>query len=357
MKINGFVMRECHRHLEVLEVAEIELPLEHVVHEELAPLEDAGLPLQTPPPRRGRRGRYGYSRRHRDPVPARVTLRPGRAGEPGGSFTGLVVYRSRAALIDYLLNRWDPCGAGELDDRIRALRRSRRTVAERRIALESLLARLDERCGPDGPPLVEADTLDVRQHGWEPVQRDGLTCWFRGRGEALVLTIDREVTVAGVPVVGHEWLVIASGPERAALHIDRGVTRRHERYDLVPLAVRHRFDGHGRAWPPSLRGQVPLAELWPRFLVRVPDDLDATDPVGPADPDLPPCFLVEPWRVGDPARLARDLPVIDDPAAARAVLARTLDEVYLPGNPPVVDAPRAAGPLLVGALPLPPAAP
>jgi hypothetical protein len=353
MKITGLCMREQHPHVEVLEVAELSLPLSYVVHEELASLEDTGLPVRPRPPRRGRRGRYGFG--GHDPVPGPVTLADGRRGEPGGSFTGLVVHRSRSALIDYLLLRWDPCGDDEIDDRIRVLRRSRRPLTERRIAMEGFLTELEERCGPASPPLVEADTLDVRQHGWEPVQRDGRTIYFRSRSEALVLTIDREVSVAGVPVLDHEWLVVASGPDRAVLHLDRGVTRRYERFDQVPRAVRHRFDGHGRAWPAATRGQVPLAELWPRFLVRVPQELDTARGATPPDPALPPCYLVEPWRVGDPARLTADLPLIDDPAAARAVLARTVEGVYLPGNPPVLDLSLPAGPLLVGALPLPPA--
>jgi len=352
MKISCYRMRERRPFVEVIEVAELDVNLAHAVEEEFGPLEelgDRGLDL---PYRRRRPGmRYRRHRRAYDPVPGPVALRgPGKHDDPV-RFDGLVVYKSTTALIDFLLSRWHAGGTGELDGLLRTLRQGRLTQAQRRVKLEAFLQGTGDRRKGKGPPLAASDSIDLRHGAWFDIEEEGHTYYCRSRSEALAVAIERAVQVRGISVPHHEWLVLGTGRNEQALHIDRGVTRRYNGLRELPDSVYRRFDEHGRAWPTASRGQVPLSEMWPRFLLRVPDRFECKDVVAGPDERLPPCFLLEPKLLSDPDRLTEDLPLIDDPEAVRAVLARTVGGVYLPGNPPVFDIDVPDTPLLVGALP------
>ena len=264
---------------------------------------------------------------------------------------GLIVYDSRSALIDFLLSHWDADGPGELAERLQDIRRGRRTVAQRRVDLETFLRRVDDCRAVADLPLVDADSMNLDHHGWVRLDRRGETYHCRSHNDALAVAIERTVEVAGVVVPHHEWLILGAGRNEQVLHLDRGVTRRYGGYEELPDAVYRRFDEFGKVWPAAARGHVPMAEMWPRFLLRVPEHMDCNDVVADPDEALPPCFLVEPRLLSDPTRLLDELPIIDDPAAVRAVLSRTVGGVYLPGNPPAADLEPPSVQLLVGALP------
>jgi len=337
--------------VDVLEAACVDVSLAHAVEEEFGALEESSAVAADGRYLCRRRGRrFRRRRRLYDPVPGRVSLR----GDDGTeSFDGLIAYASRSALIDFLLARWAPVGSSALDERLREIQRGRTTVAQRRVALEAFVDKGDT-CGP-GPalPLVEADNLDLENHGWVRLDRPGHAYYCRSRSEALAVAIERTLAVGDLTVPYCEWLIVGSGHNSQVIHVDRGVTRRYSAYDRLPDAVYRRFDEHGTACSSSARGRVPMAELWPRFVLRVPDHMECNDVVADVDESLPPCFLVEPGLLSDPTRLSTDLPVIDDPAAVRAVLSRTVGGTYLPQNPPVAHVEPPGASLLVGALPTP----
>ena len=358
MKITCYKLKERRAHVDVLETAELDVSLAHAVEEDFGSLEHpSGLGVDVPYRRRRPKGRFGPRRRLYDPVPGPLSLRKGEKGAAAEVLEGLIAYESRSALIDYLLARWAPVGDSALDECLREIRRGRTTLAQRRVALEKFIGKADT-CGPGvGLPLVESDTLDVEHHGWVRLDKHGAAHYCRSRGEALAVGIELSLEVGELTVPYIEWLILGNGQSSQVFHVDRGVTRRYSGYDKLPDAVYRRFDEYGRVWPTSVRGQVPMAEMWPRFVLRIPDHIDCNDVVAAADGALPPCFLLEPQLLSDPMRLSGDLPVIDDPAAVRAVLSRTVGGVYLPGNPPVSQVEPPPVPLLVGALPAPEAGP
>ena len=354
MKITGYKLRERRPHVDVLETMELDVSLSHAVDEEFGPLEEPeehGVAVSFSQRRVVRR--FRRHRSHDDEVPGPLSLRGEGARGAVETKTGLIVYGSRSALIDFLLARWAPVGTSELDEHLREIQGGRSTAAQRRVALEAFIHK-SEGCQPGRRlPLVEADSLDLNNHGWVRLDTRGETHYCRARSEALAVAIERTMEVGELAVPYLEWLIVGTGHKSRVLHIDRGVTRRYNGYDKVPDAVYRRFDEHGRGWPTTARGRVPMAEMWPRFVLRIPEHMDCTDVVAGVDEGLPPCFLLEPQLLSDPMRLAADLPVLDDPAAVRAVLARTVGGVYLPQNPPVSHVDPPSVPLLVGALPTP----
>ncbi len=354
MKITGYRLMEQRPHIDVLEVAELDVPLAHAVEEEFGPLEEPqaqGIAVAYNQRRMMRR--FRVHRRHYEPEPGPLALRRDGVKGAAETTTGLIVYASRSALIDFLLARWAPVGGSELGARLQEIQRGRSTASQRRVAIEAFIHKA-EGCQPGrGLPLVEADTLDLDNHGWVRLNRRGETYFCQARGEALAVSIERTLEVGELTVPYLEWLIVGNGNKSRVLHIDRGVTRRYNGYDKLPEAVYRRFDEHGEACPTTARGKVPMAEMWPRFVLRVPDPLDCSDLVAGVGENLPPCFLLEPQLLSDPMRLASDLPVLDDSAAVRAVLARTVGGVFLPQNPPASYVEHPSVPLLVGALPTP----
>ncbi len=168
-----------------------------------------------------------------------------------------------------------------------------------------------------------------------------------------MVTVDRPRRLAGTQVRGFEWLAARHRYADAALHLSDGVLRRYASIDRLPKPIVRRFEQLGTVRSGELSELLPLAEMRPRFLLRIPDGAEGADrEVGPPDPRVPPCYLLEPWRVTDGSLGGNDLPVIEEPQAVRAVLSRTLGGIYLPGNPPLPDVPHPRDGLRVGALPL-----
>ena len=106
MKTRAYRLRERLPGVDVLEVAEIEIGLDLAIEQELGPLpdddDDEGDPLLGSRARPDRRRRFPLYFRN-DFRPAPMCLRAGRGARRGGSFTGLVVHRSRSDLIEFLL--------------------------------------------------------------------------------------------------------------------------------------------------------------------------------------------------------------------------------------------------------------
>jgi hypothetical protein len=118
----------------------------------------------------------------------------------------------------------------------------------------------------------------------------------------------------------------------------------------VPPALLERLDRLGRAGVDEPGRYLPLPDLVPRFLLRVPGPEEAAGAGRPprrtAAPAQP-AFLVDARRAV-PLPRGVTLPVIADPAAALEVLRRrSAHDVYLPGLPaaPLEDValPEAGG--------------
>lgn len=358
MKLNCFKQREQRPHLQIIEFVELDVTLEEAIERDLRPIRtDVEIHANKRRRRRKRRPwrRMRGRRRGNNPWSTRVgpmCLRSnGNVDEE--PFDGLIVYSSRAALIEFMLQRWEPIGDSGVDNLIRRMRQDRRmSVAARRVELEKIIEQLEESRFDSGPPLLAADEIDLMDSCWCRLDRLEGLFYAHVDNEALVVTCDWDRTIGGQAVRCYEWLVVSGGIHESVLHLRGGLMRR-DTVGNVPGPVLRRFDARGTAQVGLLADLLPLHELWPRFLIRVPADTPGADSVGDVDPALPACMVVEPWRFPDLRRLQEDLPVIEDPAAATAVLGRTLEGLFLPGSPPLGDVELPRESLLVGALPFP----
>jgi hypothetical protein len=223
-----------------------------------------------------------------------------------------------------------------------------------RAELERHLVRCEEARGNAAPlPFTERANFDLEESWYHHHAPDGLYLIPKGH-DGIVVTVDRPRRLAGAEVRGFEWLAARHRFTDTALHLADGILRRYASIDRLPTPIFRRFEELGTIRSGELFESLPLPEMRPRFLVRIPEgDAAGREEVRPPDPSLPPCYLLEPWRVTAPALRDAALPLIEEPAAARAVLSRTLGGVYLPGNPPLRETPRPRDGILVGALPYP----
>ena len=340
------VLRTLQRqpYLDIVAMEEVDVPLREVLGQSLHPFRAGDL----------RTRRVGWLQRRR------VSRSPGTDGLPvlrlrglGGRAAerpGFLVYRSRTALIDLVLRRWEPGEASDaLSNLVRRLRRDRHLRrADRSAEVEAFLRELEDRPGSwaESSLLVPGEDLSLDDHDWMRLQRQDGSFFARVDGEPLLLAVDHPVTVGPHRTCRRELLVCQHGDE--FLHIEGATVRRYTSLHQVPASVVARFDELGRALA-DVAGEVfPHFELWPTFLLVVPPPSET--PPGPAP--VGPAWLVEPWRIPHVERLDAGLPVLEGDAAA-AVLARVSDGIVLPGQRPrqVGWTAHPPGTLLVGALP------
>jgi len=301
---------------------------------------------------------------------------------------GIVVAHSRRDALTWMAVHWSPRGAGPVDRTVRSLRRRHAQASEIVAALERLLTSRDGSDDDDErptrsraypmPSVLRGSVLGRREFDRDHDEVPGTRGRFHvrmlertpfgpsGQGAAVVV-LDRVDRVSGrdVPRWDLMWLPVGGHD-----HLG-GIVRtfRDGRWTAVPRSRldprdRERFEADGRLVRFVAGDLTQGAVLQPRFLLRVPDALadgdvgkadDGRDDTGdlpcPVAASLPGAFLVDSRF---PLDLPPDLPLVEDPPAAWAVLRRTTGGVFLPDAAPraLPDAFRAlAGAWLVGCTP------
>ena len=111
----------------------------------------------------------------------------------------------------------------------------------------------------------------------------------------------------------------------------------------LPSALRARLEARGTAFDHGETSMRPMADLRPRFLLRVPTRR-ALDAAGGPSAELPACAAApallypstEPLPLLEPDGSLRRLPLVDEPGKAAAILARCSEgAVYVPSAPPI----------------------
>jgi hypothetical protein len=330
-KIKALMVHPVMEGVEVWEQGTAQLPLQQALEGELVSLEGA-VALS-----RGRPGRWGR-RGVRELRLASLDL------EGLGRIRGVVVSRSATRLTRYLL---------------RAARPTRRTVLatwlQERELNEASMAELGE--------LLEQAWLLGRDVEGSPLSRR------LPKGGLALLPDSAELSLAKVSIDGHDWWMnrIREPHTVCAVVQDRILTIGGHRIPQ-PLQIRRHgpmplyawYDGlrHGHAssleaLPPSMlermdeRGWMrsvteplrPLTDLELRFLVRRPSRNErprhAASSVPPGCEH--PAILMrssEPVPLVGPGGRPLDVPIVDDPAEALAVLGRAYDSrIYVPHAP------------------------
>ena len=116
-----------------------------------------------------------------------------------------------------------------------------------------------------------------------------------------------------------------------------------EQLTALPRRLSSLLDTRGTAYAPSDVAMRPLSDLQPRFLLKVPSkrSLNAAGGAAPNPPDIAdrPAILLrstEPIALLDDDGQLRDLPIIDEPGEAAAVLVRCPERhVYVPSATPL----------------------
>ncbi|NOY24649.1 MAG: hypothetical protein GXP62_02145 [Oligoflexia bacterium] len=346
------IQRETH--LDVVALDEHDVPLSEVLEHGLQPFRPQDVADQRMSWRNRHRGRRPASERD-EPVP-RLRLR-GLGGEANDQ-PGFLVYRSKSALIDLLLRRWEPDGDDAVSTLIRRLRSDRRLRRGARAAqVEAFLSEVEERpeAWAESALLVPGSDLQWSDHEWLRLPRKDAVCYAHMGSLPLLLAIDHPTRIAGHPTLRRELLICHGGEE--LLHLDGSTLRRYTHRCQLPASVYQRFDADGVSLNDDPGQVLPLFELWPRFLLVVPDEQTQRSVTDDDRVSQGPAWLVDPWRFGHYDRFHHGLTVLEG-AAAAAVLARTTDNISLPAARPRQTAwlEHPPGTLLVGALPFPDAA-
>lgn len=308
----------------------------------------------------------------------RIELAPLRLkGMPAGyqGREGIVVAHSTAQAMAFLLDRWEPEGDGQPDATIREVRAMRASRHKKLWELEDLLLRQSEDDFAFGHHRRRRSRrfrrarfvwkLEDFESTFQPVKAGRATAYLPAQerhfpGDELprpYVVVARPLTVGRFQVP--QWDVLSTrvaDGEASARGCIGG------RWFQGPLArvdsrVLEAFEDDGRLL--NLVDGDPLAgeALQARFLVRVPrgagPSAGRVGPVPEIAAALPAAFLLD-SRL--PVRLSADLPVVEAPAEAWAVLLRTSSGVFLPDAPPAT-APRSfralAGGFVVACVPAP----
>ncbi len=315
MKITVLRIHTTTAELDLVEPVTIDLPLSRI-----RALDLDRWSVGEPPPESVRRHRYSRVRcelGQRGVWPLELRR---RGKQPACRVEGLVITRSRVALLDLLASRWNPTLASPLDERITQLRAARSSVASCRVALEPLVAQVLDNEGAD-PMDVDrirpADGLtwdrpdhwaDIRWKGarYRAPKRHGEKVFGRSSAEG-----------------GQELLVISG--HGSTLHLHDGRVFWYREAEDIPPAVLARMDRAGRLLADRPGDLLPLPEQQARFILTVPENR----PAGPVPEGLGPAYLVPPERLSRGGSVPRHLTADE----AAAVLARAPGGMFLPGLP------------------------
>lgn len=281
-----------------------------------------------------------------------------------GSFDGTAVpvYEDIRALAGFLLDEC-PLGASYICDEIlksaRALREDKRFA----YVMESLRNHSDME-SPGGRYLSERRSYFHRHSAVGPkfaialekilateyLRRlelaDGCDYFYTaGRNASgLVYCAPSETGAAAEAFGGRSLLVVPrsggkiihwNGERYSNISIEQGTVNRYNSLsDILPKSVYDHFDEHGRAVIlPRDRNLLPPSDYKAGYLVKVPKFSDEDTDLNISSDILPrePGFVFD-ARYG--LRAPSDAVIIDDPAAASAILARSPGGIYHPADHP-----------------------
>ncbi len=342
-----------------------QVALRHVVRQSLLPLEEVFLgSLGAPEP-------DASSESLVETVPMRLRgLAPGDDGQPG-----VIVAPEEHSAALFLLDRYEPRGEDDIEAVIREARSRKGSKWARAEWLVNQLARDDDEDDDWAPPFRmrrrrgrsrsrciwvwrEFSTFFRKlAHSSPPIFLPVVECWPRFAEYSAYLVRERMEDLRGHRVP--QWDILAVKPHRDRTPTVRGWCA--GRWIDQPLwsldpRLQEVFDREGRFV--RVRGM----DLWmgevlsPRFVVRVPNrrpSKASRDPYSVPEPlrALPAAYLRD-SRCPMPS--LGDLPVVDEPVAAWAVLLRTVCGVFQPDASPM-DPPESfyslGGAYLVGSVP------
>jgi hypothetical protein len=343
MNADGLRISMVEQGVRVLVRCRDEIPLRRVATLPVEALESVRLD----PAALGAPGESWKPRVHLELCPIRVRGMP--AADRGRD--GLIVARTRAQAVEFLLAAWEPQGDGEPDTSIREVRASR---AARHARLRELEERLERHPDDDDAPRIlhHARRRSRPRFLWCQDQFDEAFLGVATRNHRLYLpgnqrsypgedTAKPAAVVERFRQVGRhripQWDVIVPREvdDQILCHgfLDgRWFQGPLQRVDPRILEV---FDASGRLV--SITEGDPLLgqTLTACFAVRVPRGGVARTsrpaPVPQVAAAIPGAFLVD---SRSPVALKPDLPVIDDAAGAWAVLQRTMSGIFLPDAAP-----------------------
>lgn len=291
---------------------------------------------------------------------------------------GLVVADNVARGLEFLLEHWVPRGRQDPDEAIREVRTLRRSRAAR---VEALLDRLSpgEEVEVDEDAWFHAPrrrrdrdasrscrfVLTQAAFGsrYTTVSTPQGPCFlpkaadddvFASEGSDMAVILERTEEVRGHPIP--RWDVMRYVARSRPAPIVQGCWRGHRFHG--PLArqdarMLDQFEAHGRVVSVTEGDLLAAETLRARFLVKVPPMSQgrAFDRVPDLIGDLPGALMSD---SRNPVPVPEDIPVIDDPAEAKEVVARINGGVFLPdASPEPIPSSFAGleGAWLVGSLP------
>lgn len=348
MKLTAFKVVHEQPHLEVWERVSVELPVAQVLDERIVSADPKPVTDPDDPPLTSRAAKLGVRERN-------------------GSVwtvTGLVVASRATALLDFLVNRYEPLGDGEIECMIRRVRAERRSKAKLRARLEDMLPANDH---PRRHLVRDANKrwgLSPACFVPESVLSDGVLrlelstgAYVFPRSEACAIACEHELRIGNVAVPRRSFVVRPEDRGEPVLYWDGARMQALRDVNDVPAEFLDAAEARGSSPADLSRFTVAMPELCTRFVVAVPPR-EALECVAERRPDLD--VLLRPALLFDsrdpvplPADAAERLPVVDDPAGVRWMLARTSrDRVYVPSTARARDSLPATLPAcLLGALP------
>ena len=288
---------------------------------------------------------------------------------------GFVVAQSVRRGLAWLADHWQPAGTGAVDVAVRSLRRRRAPEDEQVTRLGLLLVPTEDddedpcrrRCDPSPGELPRRAVIGRRDFERVCHEVPGTRGRFHVRvqqnrmmdpegGNRIAVVIERASRVLDRSVPRWDLLTVAGHASYGRVN-----TRccRDGQWTATPLARldprdREEFEREGRLVRFRNTDLTQGAVLRPQFLLLVPDALEGTPDacmLPAAASDLPGAFLLDSRF---PLDLPVDLPLVEDPSEAWAVLLRTTAGVFLPDAGPRA-VPKAfhslAGSWLVGCTP------
>ncbi len=333
MMVRAYRILQLEAGIDALDLTEIDLPATLVVDRSIVSLEESGeIPLNDP----------GERRR---PVRFRVPTASGEAprivhgflvAEPGEALERLVEGIRLAAP-----GAGFPVGSG-LGPRVRPFGDYPRKLRRRRHTL-----RFDgeaRRVTSVADPRLQPGDLD--EDDFDRVALPGHLLRKAADHDALALVADTTVAHGAHAVPRRAFVVVAGGHGTPHCLWYDGVRGGRGTFPAsVPRSLLRRLETLGRPLADAVPDPLPLP-LDPVFLLRVPTDDEAEALESPeAAPALPaqplcaaPLYMVD---TRAPVALPPGLPIVDDPAAALAILARTHDGIYVPEDAAIPGAPPA----------------
>ena len=254
------------------------------------------------------------------------------------SFKGLLVARDVKRAATYLRKRYDPRPGTALAELFSAGPRKVESAIERQLSADRMYRRR-RRLDATGPLASLGLVVDDPGMGWSRITRGGQAWLARFHHEARCWAAPILLQRGAHTVRQEAWTTLPPVQEPGPASWwdgERGGVA--PSLDDIPFALRVHLEAHGRPLIRAARHGLHLSDLSPAFLVRVPSRRELAQvatPVGEAPAMTRFAGIMAPssW----PLRLHADLPVIDDPREAAAVLCRVgKGHAWVPHAPPAM---------------------